>query len=483
MSIDTPAVHLPDLELARPAHDRWSELNGRFLDHAEAHPHLLERETFASIYQARWLRKLDLNPWPLFMDAARRAEAERITLGIDALVKGVTARFLRNDPATILEFFGAGQGEGGGPLSRMGEKMLSVVLMEPDGISTAPSRTDFVEDADGLKCLEYNAGSSLGGLQTGDIGEQYLACPAIAGFLDEQGRRARAPDTVGALLRHFVDETERMGVWRGGDFNVAVITRPHNPEQIELHAGEMYERALRRVLRERGISGGRAFACGAEDLREEGGAPFIGEHRIHVVMDQHDGSRFPRDQFRQFKQGRVNFVSGPIGSILSDKRFLALLSENAASDDFTAAERALVEAHLPWTRRVLPGVRTTFRGRGFRLPDDIADYREELVLKKATSMAGLHVRVGRFRTDAEWRADVAQAAREGDWIVQQYVQPIPYLFQTGEQGAVLHDLVWGLFAFGAHYGGAFLRMQPRGSGGVVNTHRGAEVGVFLELED
>lgn len=481
--IDPPAAAVPGLAEARPVHARWSAMNGEFLDHAAAGPAFLERATFGSIYEAEWLRKLDLQPWPLFMGVEQRAEVERITLGMDRLVKGAMERFLAGDPLRVLDYFNAGKGEpGGGAISTMNEKILEIVLKEPDGIRGAPARLDFMEGAAGLQCLEYNAGSFLGGLQTGAIGDRYLASPPVARFLEARNRRARAPDTVGALMRHLADETARLGVWSGGDFEVVVMIGPSDPAQMALHAEPMYDEALQRVIRERGIAGGRARTCLPSDIRDEPDGAYVGDRRVHAVVDLSDGSRFPRELFRHFKEGRLNFLSGPIGGILSDKRNLVLLSENAASDEFTAEERALIEQCLPWTRKVAPG-RARLGGRTLRLPDDLVEHRERLVLKKASSMAGVDVRVGPFRTDAEWREDVAVAVREGSWIVQEYLEPLPYLFQNGERGAVRHDMVWGLFAFGDHYGGAFLRMQPRGGKGVVNTEQGAEVGVFLELEN
>jgi hypothetical protein len=247
---------------------------------------------------------------------------------------------------------------------------------------------------------------------------------------------------------------------------------------------ETYTATLRRVLEERGMPGGRALVCGIGDFREEGGSLFVGEHRVHLVMEHHDGRGKLRLPLKHFKAGRVNLVGGgPMGRLLPDKANLALISENALSDEFTGEERAFIERHVPWTRRVIP-MRTTFRGRGIRLPDDLVDRRAELVLKKAGAFGGTAVFVGRFRTDAEWRGDLARAAWEEDWIVQEYLEPIPYCFQAGERGAVRHDMVWGLFAFGDHFGGALLRMMPHaGTDGVVNSAQGAQVGVGLELED
>jgi hypothetical protein len=66
--------------------------------------------------------------------------------------------------------------------------------------------------------------------------------------------------------------------------------------------------------------------------------------------------------------------------------------------------------------------------------------------------------------------------------VQEHVESRPYLYQLGEQGSAVHDVIWGLFCFGNLYGGAFLRMLPKGSGdGVINSARGATEGILLEV--
>jgi hypothetical protein len=71
---------------------------------------------------------------------------------------------------------------------------------------------------------------------------------------------------------------------------------------------------------------------------------------------------------------------------------------------------------------------------------------------------------------------------EKDWIAQEHVESRPYFFLDDSDEVVLHDLIWGLFAFGEIFGGVFLRLQPCANGGVVNTAGGAEVGLLLEIE-
>lgn len=474
---------------AIPTHDRWSEVNREFREFAERNPEFLRRESFAAVCDDPALRKLHLQPWPLFAGSDRVRELEALTLGVDRLVKSVFERFLDNDPERIAAYYraddaGLGMDESGPLALEMSEEMVMLLMEEPSGIAGAPSRGDYVETERGLACIEFNCGSGLGGLPNNAIAERHLEGPAVRRFLGERGLRARGPDTMAALFRHSLDDTARIGAWKGGEFNVAILVRPHDDDQVALTDPVLCDRELRRVLEERGVPGGRVFLCGPEDLAEAGGGLRVDGHPVHVVVEQHNGSADLRAVFRHFKRGHLNLFSGPITTLLGDKRNLALVSENAESAEFTAAERDLIARHVPWTRRVLPG-RTTFRGRAVRLPDDLAELRDDLVLKKATSLGGRHVYIGRFCPDDEWRALVARALREEDWVVQEYLDPVPYAFLHGEAGVARYDTIWGLFAFGDHFGGAFLRVQLRAgeSAGVVNTAQGAEVGILLEVCD
>lgn len=472
---------------AKPVHARWAEENADFLEFVARHPEYQSRASFASMYEAEWLRKLSLQPWPLFADGARRRELEAVTLGVDRLMKETLGRFYLNDPAEIAAFYAADNPSSEGSIVETftpDADVVAMILEEPDGLDDAPSRGDYIETAEGLKLVEYNAGSFLGGLQMDAVGELCVAAAPTARFLAERGRRASPPGIIRTFFRHVIESTARSGVWRGGDLNLAMLVRPNEPRQLALHSPALYEPAYRRALEESGIApSGRVLLCSVFDLVEDGGGLTVDGHRVHAVAEFHDAEDKQKLAFRAFKMGRVNLMGGPIGWLMSDKRNLALISEHAGSDQFTEAERELIRRHIPWTRFVRRSATATRGGSRIRIPDDLPEHREGLVLKKASSIGGRHVHVGRFRTDDEWSAVIERALRDGDWVVQEYLEMVPYCFQRGDHGAGLHDMVWGLFAFGGHFGGAFLRMQPAGgASGLVNTHQGAEVGVLLNLD-
>ena len=81
--------------------------------------------------------------------------------------------------------------------------------------------------------------------------------------------------------------------------------------------------------------------------------------------------------------------------------------------------------HVPWTRR-LAAAPAARRGREVWLPELALESREELVIKKARAGRGSAVHLGAATPEALWRERVERALAEGDWIVQERVEPLPY---------------------------------------------------------
>ena len=478
------------LDEAKPVHARWSEVNRQFLEFVATHPECLDRDSYTGVCQAPGLQTYaSVQPWPLFFEPQRVRELAEMAVGIDGLIKAAVERFLQNDVHTLADYYHTvPPTDGSRGMSISGvvtEESLPVLVAKPDGVASSFSRCDYLETPEGLKLMELNSSGRLGGLPTPDyICERYLESPLTARFLRQVNRRAWTMGSRRAMLRHVVEDTRRLGAWTEGDFHVAIIIYPNPPAILARFDAEAYTRELHAALVEAGHAPrGRVMLCSLEDLSTSEDGVTLAGAPVHAVIEQQgSGGPFP-PMFPAFKARRVNLFSGPIKAILSDKRNLALVSEHADSADFTAAERALIERHFAWTRRVLPS-RTTFRGRPLRLPDDLPAGRDDFVLKKGWSYSGGGVAVGRFSTPDEWEQAIARAVREGDWVVQERLEPVPYCFHDAQAGAVPHEVVWGLFVFGEHFGGVHLTMLPTGHGtGVVNPNQGAALGAGLALVD
>jgi hypothetical protein len=204
--------------------------------------------------------------------------------------------------------------------------------------------------------------------------------------------------------------------------------------------------------------------------------------RIHAAVEvHHEGTA--AQAFRCFRAGNLNLYNAAARTLLTDKRNLALLSEHAAGGSFTPEERELIERHVPWTRRLAREESAWRTGERVWLPELALGQRAELVLKAAREGKGQGVHVGAFTPEAEWRARVEQALEQGSWVLQERLESLPFLHQTGERGSAPHEVVWGLFVFGSRYAGGFLSLRPKGETGVVNVHQGASEGVIFEVAD
>jgi uncharacterized circularly permuted ATP-grasp superfamily protein len=104
------------------------------------------------------------------------------------------------------------------------------------------------------------------------------------------------------------------------------------------------------------------------------------------------------------------------------KAFFAVLTDPRHAAWFSDAERAVIAAHVPWTR-VVRHERTEKDGRSDGLPEIARREREHLVLKPNDEYGGTGVVLGWETTEGEWSAalDAALAGESGSWVVQERI--------------------------------------------------------------
>ncbi|MCX4526276.1 MULTISPECIES: hypothetical protein [unclassified Streptomyces] len=166
----------------------------------------------------------------------------------------------------------------------------------------------------------------------------------------------------------------------------------------------------------------------------------------------------------------VLLVGTQTSTFLSSKLAMGMLSEGRPW--MTAAERALVERYLPWTRVL--SHRWTNRGdRKVDLVPFAVENRERLVLKESIGMSGMQVVLGREAEPARWEAAVTAAAETGTSIVQEFVEPRTCrLAVLAEDADAPHDAeiapVFGPLLFNGRPAGLFSRFFADGKAGVVS---------------
>jgi hypothetical protein len=449
----------------RATHRDLSALDLQFRETAHASPELLDRSRFDVLDQKTELLNYRLQSWPTFLGSAKLAELKRVSLGMNRLLRKVPERVFRNDARKLAAFYG------------IGPAVAEVLFLPPTGAETMFSRGDFIDTAAGFQCIEFNFTAKLGGWDTTLITGLHLAVPPTARFIADAGIRVAFTDTMVEMFRHVVEDIRRKKIIRDGRFTIAFLFAPAEVAAAD-RGLEYLNRELRRTLELMGLDlDGRVVNSAHERLVPARDGMLLGNQRIDALVEL-SGPATPPRVYLLFKQGLVGLYNGPLSTILSSKRNLALLSQHAGS--FSSEEQAFIEAHVPWTRLVAAGA-IEYQGETRPLPELLTARRERFVLKDAASWGGKGVVLGRDVSPERWREAVDGALTEGQWVVQEIQESLPYLYQSGESGCAIHDMIWGPFVFGDRYGGVVLRMQPRAVGGPVSASLYATEGIAFEV--
>jgi hypothetical protein len=139
---------------------------------------------------------------------------------------------------------------------------------------------------------------------------------------------------------------------------------------------------------------------------------------------------------RAVREGAVCMVNPWRCKLLHKKASLAVLSDERNAALYTAAERAAIAAHIPWTRRIEERY-TQHAGQRVDLVPFIAAQREQLVLKANDEYGGKGIVLGWQTTPAEW-AQAVQTALTEPFVVQERVA-IPQEPYPTFSGGTLHS--------------------------------------------
>ncbi|ELS54480.1 hypothetical protein [Streptomyces viridochromogenes] len=346
-------------------------------------------------------------------------------------------------------------------------------VLRPDGTPRRVprmARSDLYQEADGFKLLELNVGSPLGGFDTQLMNHAMLRHPHVAEFVAREG--LDHIDTLQLLVEMWHEEFPEV------DFDarpvVALVDWPDSFPTLEPRLKVMAD-----MLDAHGIE---AIPCHAGQVEDRPDGLYVHGRRIDLVhrwfviedLLGGDDTELAAPVLRAAEEGRVHLFAPLEVELYGSKGCLALLSDEANRQHFDAAELALVESFLPWTRMLREGKVDAPDGERVNLLDHVLAHREELVIKATASHGGLDVLAG-WRTPAdEWRAKAEQALG-GPYIVQRRVRPMTEDFPVGDGSGRTEPVVlnWGVFLAGHGYGGSFIRGIADPEAGVVSLANGA----------
>jgi hypothetical protein len=381
-------------------------------------------------------------------------------------------------------------------VAAFGERITHAALESPDvfnqlGLTEAESRLVRIEpgysrastasrlDAfllpDSLHFAEYNAESPAGPAYTERLCELFDSLEVMARF--REGRRVRFNPTMAPLLEAL------MGSYRewGGVARppvMAIVDWRNVPTWTEFEI-------LRDAFTGLGVP---TVVCDPRDLSFDGRALTAGGLRIDLVYRRvlmNDVVARPDECAALVKayESRAVCVANTFRCKLAHKKaFFAVLTDDRNASLFSEPERAVIRAHVPWTRLVADAD-TVKDGRRSSLLRLAADTRDTLVLKPNDEYGGTGVKLGWEATATEWSAalDSALADPPGTWVLQERIPVRRELFpQFDLEGDVtMRDMLvdFAPYLFRGRMSGYLTRLSATGLANV--TSGGGQVPAFV----
>lgn len=342
-------------------------------------------------------------------------------------------------------------------------------------ISGAPpalfGRSDLYHDGTGLRLLEFNVGSQLGGIDQAQVLPALLEVDSFRAFAD----------------------THQLGYVHTGQQIVAALRAAAAPVAadpvialLEADGALAKLMPLMRSFVEMLQSFGADVRLGEiSDVRERGGKLYLDGIPVDVVLRyfsvnqicrEPDGEARVEPILRAHEAGGTIMLTTLDSFLFSSKGCLTLLSDPAWRTALSPAECALIDRFIPWTRNVADGP-ADVAGQSVDLFDYCRASREHLLLKPSNDFGGHGIVCGWDATDREW-AEALEGCRSRGYVVQERVVPRrePVVWPgTGE----LQDWVacWSTFLTPGGYAGSHIRALPADQSGIIG--RGANAATRL----
>jgi len=290
-----------------------------------------------------------------------------------------------------------------------------LALADPGYRSPSPhGRLDcfWDESKDVLALTEYNAETPAGAGYNDVLAEAFLSLPVMRAFRrhwDVRPLHGR-PGVAGVVLDAWHEFSGTRTLPR-----VAIADWSDVPTVSEF---EIFHDFFRLLGIEAEIVDPRALEYRKGRLHAPGGPVDLVYKRVLInELVEREGE--DHALVRAVRDKAVCMVNPFRCKLLHKKASLAVLSDERNAPLFGSAERAEIQAQVPWTRLVEER-KTEYRGRSVDLVPFLAEYRERLVLKPNDDYGGAGVVLGWTVSAEEWAATIRRALTE-PYIVQEKV--------------------------------------------------------------
>ena len=128
-----------------------------------------------------------------------------------------------------------------------------------------------------------------------------------------------------------------------------------------------------------------------------------------------------------YRAGAVCMVNSFRSKLIHKKALFAVLTDARYSSLFDQSERATINQHVPWTRRVRAG-QSDYFGEEIDLLEFIGARRDRMVLKPNDDYGGHGIYIGWNIDEIGWDEAIHNALGNGDYLVQERVPTAREIF-------------------------------------------------------
>lgn len=271
-------------------------------------------------------------------------------------------------------------------------------------------RPDTVLSEDGIKVLEFNIGSGIGGIPISQNRVSYYSAnEAIRSFFSKLGHELFFYHT----LENFATYLKRFPT----PICILPSIKPFNPNidwgiiskflnyQMEYICNAVEECTL-------GSADRLSYDQQVLKINSLVPATFFVNFSTYQWLKRRIELSKLEQAFSENRNPVQKLILPPSSLLFENKGNIALLSAYAKSGAFSSEETDVILRCIPWTRAISP-----------HLAEMISAQREKYVLKKNGGHGGSDVVFGKLMSTADFDAHLRQALHEGNWIVQEFIEP------------------------------------------------------------
>lgn len=454
------------------SHNFLSKENREFIEYIRKNPYCLDKSNFIDVKEGHCFSNLNLNAWPTFISREVDDYFNSTTIKVYNLIKSVPLRVFNNDLRKISEFY------------QIPVEQLEVIFwgLPNNQIDNLIGRGDFILDSNNvLKCIEFNIAAGLGGWQIDFLSKRYQNTSIINEFLINKRIKVKDVNFFFNYFDHIRNIVSGLDIdFKDKTLNIVCINSELPADMTTINSQiKVVKDYFEQFKRFYNLQGCILF-CKYDELDSiNDGLFYMGIH-IHCVIewDVFTPFRF----IKLVKNKKVFVLNGTITYLMTNKLNIVALSENQDSAIFNENEREAIKKHIPWSRKLI-NIDTKYDNKIVSLIDFAINNQDKFVLKRAYGAQGEDVFIGKKTHPKIWKEKIIQTVGEKSWIIQEFIKPQEYFYQSGENGVDLYEAIFGLFALGNRYASGFIRLLSReNENGIINSKQGASESTMLIVE-